>query len=211
MVHSAGSDSMLWSAEQNLVYRCGKKIQLYGLPHSQNNVQNIWSYQKLCNPRWGPAGRWDLAGPPNVLCWPSVSFPPHVFTCPICEESYIYWGKGNNGSIRRVAVTLSRDTLVLTTSSSSSSSTSSPFFFLPWERVCWTFWDCHYASFPTRSLGFLQLFSIYYLLYISLYIFTFLLVSVSFLYSINIQFKYFFQQPSVQQQLFSHCSNYIRL
>jgi hypothetical protein len=59
-----------------------------------------------------------------------------------------------------VAVTRSCDTLVLTTSSSSSpSATSSPFFFLPWQRVSWTFLVCHYASFPTRSLGFLELFS----------------------------------------------------
>jgi hypothetical protein len=46
--------------------------------------------------------------------------------------------------------------LVLTTSSSSS--TSSPFCFLPWERVELSFGH-HYANFPTRSLGFLELFS----------------------------------------------------
>ncbi len=50
---------------------------------------------------------------------------------------------------------------VLTTSSISfsSSATSSPLFFLPWERICWTFLGCYYASFPTMFLGFLKLFS----------------------------------------------------
>ncbi len=47
-------------------------------------------------------------------------------------------------------------TLVLTASSSSSSATASPFFFLPWKRVSWTFLGCHYASFPNRSLSFLE-------------------------------------------------------
>jgi hypothetical protein len=33
-----------------------------------------------------------LAGPPNMLCWLSVSSTPHIFTCLICRESHIIWG-----------------------------------------------------------------------------------------------------------------------
>ncbi len=57
----------------------------------------------------------------------------------ICRESYIYGVLRKNSSVHSVAVTQSCDTLVVTASSSLSSATSSPFFFLPWERVSWTF------------------------------------------------------------------------
>ncbi len=69
----------------------------------------------------------------------TVRILPPTFTCLICGESYRYWVQENNSSVHSVTVILSYDTLVLTTSSLSPSSTSSIFFFLPWERVSWTF------------------------------------------------------------------------
>ncbi len=100
---------------------------------------------------------WDPAGPPSVPCWPNGSSPPHIFTCLICGESYIYRVLRNDSSVHSVAVTPSCATVVLTISSSSSV-TLSPFFFFPWERISWIFLCCHYASFLTVSLGFLKLF-----------------------------------------------------
>ncbi len=84
---------------------------------------------------------------------------PSCLTCPLCRESYIYWVLRNNSSVPNVAITLSCDTLILTTSSSSSCLTSSPFFFLPQERVSWTSFGYLDASFPIRSLGFVEMFS----------------------------------------------------
>jgi hypothetical protein len=81
-------------------------------------------------------------------------------TISCAEATDIYWVLANNSSVHSVTVTQFCDTLVLTTSSSSSSSaTSSPFFFLPWERVSSTFLGLYYASFLTRPLGLLRLFS----------------------------------------------------
>jgi hypothetical protein len=103
---------------------------------------------------------WEVWGPTSphiVACGSSISPPPSCFTCLICGESNIYWVLRNNSSVHSVDVTLSCDTLVLITSSSSTSLTSSPFFFLPQERVSWTFFGCHYSSFLTRSLAFLEL------------------------------------------------------
>jgi uncharacterized membrane protein YdbT with pleckstrin-like domain len=82
---------------------------------------------------------------PSWVCWmcPIDRLhlpPPSWLTILDVGVLYIYCVLRNNSSVQSVAVTRSRDTLVLTASSSSSSSaTSSPFFFLPWERVSWTF------------------------------------------------------------------------
>ncbi len=137
-----------------------RKSSFIIFPSHKIIVQNILSYRKLWNLRWGPAGRCETQLAPlmwRVDCL--YSPPPQGFTCVICGESYIYWVQGNNSSVCSVAVTLSCDTLVLTTLSSFSLSTSSLFFFLPWERVSWTFLGCHYANFLTRSLGCLERFS----------------------------------------------------
>jgi hypothetical protein len=84
--------------------------------------------------------------------------PPHIWpSWYVKRASYTYWLLRNNSSVHSIAVTCSYEELVLTASSSSSSATSSPFLILPWERVSWTFLGCHYASFPTRSLGCLVL------------------------------------------------------
>jgi hypothetical protein len=97
-----------------------------------------------------------------VMCHVGHPYSPPLpcFTCLICGESYMYRVQRNNSSVHSVTVTLSCGALVRTTSSSSSSSTSSHFFFLPWKRESWAFFGCHYASFLTRSLGFLKLFSL---------------------------------------------------
>ncbi len=128
--------------------------------HKKNCMENTQSYRKHCNPQWGPAMRCETQlDLPDVSCWPSVSFPSAWLTI-WCGESYIYWVLRNNFSINSVNVTRPCDILVLTASSSSSSSSATlSSVFLPWERASWIILGCHYASFPTRSLGFLELFS----------------------------------------------------
>ncbi len=83
-------------------------------------------------------------------------YPSPCLTFLIYGVSCIYWVLRKNSSVHSVAITR-LPSLVLTASSSSPATSS--IFFLPWETVSWTFLGCHYASFPTRSLGFLELFS----------------------------------------------------
>jgi hypothetical protein len=110
------------------------------VPSRKKTVQKNRSYRKPCNPQWGPGWSCETnLGQLKVSCWPSLSPPLPWLTLLICRGSYIYWVLRNNSSVHNVAVTRSYDTLVLTSLSSSSSATSSPFFFLPWERVIWTF------------------------------------------------------------------------
>ncbi len=144
----------------------GKK-QLYCLPKSQNNCTKKFSLI-------GSFATYDEAQLAGVRpSWPTQcvvltvgNLPPSCFyLCYMSRELYIlsaeeqYWLLRNKSLVYSVAVTLSCDTLVLTSSSSFSSSTSFPFLFLPWERVGWFFLGCHDASFLTRSLGFIKLFS----------------------------------------------------
>jgi hypothetical protein len=110
-------------------------------------VQNIGSFRKLCNPRWGVAARCET----QLACLMTV----RILLATAWYVERVIYTEWNNSSVHSVAVTLSCDTL--TESTSSSSSTWTPFFFLPWERISWIFLGYHYASFVARSLGFLEL------------------------------------------------------
>ncbi len=133
------------------------RIMLYCLPQSQNNCRKIFSLirNSVTSGEVQLGGlRASWAHQCIVLTVPIL--PPPMVDHLICGDSYIYRMLRNNSSVHSVTVTLSCDTLVLT---ASSSATSSPFF-LPWERVSWTFFGlslCQFSNYR-RTLGFLELF-----------------------------------------------------
>ncbi len=116
-----------------------RKIGFIHHPQSQNIVWKVVNYWNPVLSHQRPAGRcWNLAG--IALCvMKTIRSPPHILTCLICEESYIYSVLRNNSSVHSVAITRSCNTLVLTASSQLSTATSYPFWTLPWERVSWPF------------------------------------------------------------------------
>ncbi len=118
-------------------------------------MKNIQSYLKLCNQLWGLAGRYvTQLGPPKCIVLIVHILPPPKWLT-------IWYAR--RATYTECCVTIPQNTVSLSLSVVihliTSSATSSLFFFLPWERVCWTLLGCHYASFLTRSLGFLELFS----------------------------------------------------
>ncbi len=121
------------------------------LPSQKIIVKNSLSYWEPCNQQWGPNGRCETwLGPVHVICWPSIS------SYLICRESYIYWVQRNNSSVYSVAVTQSCYTLVLTNIIFIISNFISLLLLILRTSRLNLFLGYHYATFPIRSLGFLE-------------------------------------------------------
>jgi hypothetical protein len=140
----------------------GIKKWVYCLSQSQKNCTEKPGLIGILVTQICLVGRCETQLGPHKCVLLTICYPPSWLTFLICGErycKYIYWVLRNNSSVHSVAFTQTCDTLLLTSSSSSSSATSSHIFFLPWERVSRTFLGYHHASFLTRSLCFLELFS----------------------------------------------------